>query len=251
MTHQGVKCIGLREIPVIEEGDDLSGIILRALDSQGMDLEDRDIIVIAHTVVSKAEGRVVTRGSVEVSEEALRIAQKSGFDPVHVELALRESRIVLRNSGVLITEGLNGDLANFAGVDKSNAPDDSFVLLPANPDRSAERIRERLAEATGKDVAIIISDTRGRPWRRGTINVGIGSAGINAFRHNRGRKDIYGRTLQRSTVCQIDELAAAAEPIMGQANEGRPVVIIRGYLYEKGEESAKDIVMSPQENLFR
>ncbi|MHA1771664.1 MAG: coenzyme F420-0:L-glutamate ligase [Candidatus Thorarchaeota archaeon] len=251
MPADEIKIIAIDKIPIITEKHDIAEVILQALRREEQTLYHKDVIIIAHTIVSKAEGRVVHRETVRVSSEAQRIARENEFDSVQVELALRESKTILRKSKALITETPLGFICNFAGVDQSNAPIDSYILLPENPNKSAETIRKKIREATGVEVAVVITDTQGRPWRKGSINVAIGSSGINAFRYNRGRKDTYEHTLQRSTVCQIDELAAAAEPIMGQANEGHPIVIIRGYHFEEGNERATCIAMSPQENLFK
>jgi coenzyme F420-0:L-glutamate ligase/coenzyme F420-1:gamma-L-glutamate ligase len=230
---------------------DLASVILNCLEESKMVLEEKDILVIAHSIVSKAEGRVVHRASVDVSKRAEEIAESNGFDPVHVELALRESQSVIREQSVLITETNSGLICNFSGVDKSNAPPDSFILLPQNPDESATALRGSLVEKTDLELAVIITDTQGRPWREGSINIALGCAGINAFKHNKGKLDLYGRPLQRSTVCQIDEISSAAEPLMGQANEGTPVVVVRGYAYSIGDETAQDILRTKEEDLFR
>lgn len=230
---------------------DLASVILDCIDESNLALQNRDILVIAHSVVSKAEGRVVRSASVEVSERAREIAESNDFDPIHVELALRESQAVIRDQGVLITETNSGIICNFSGVDKSNAPPDSFILLPQNPDESAATILKNLVEKTGLELAVIVTDTQGRPWREGSINIALGCAGINAFKHNKGKMDLYGKPLQRSTVCQIDEISSAAEPLMGQADEGTPVVVVRDYRYNRGNEKARDVVRAREEDLFR
>lgn len=230
---------------------DLASVILNCLEESKMELEEKDILVIAHSIVSKAEGRVVHRASVDVSKRAEEIAESNGFDPVHVELALRESQAVIREQGVLITETNSGFICNFSGVDKSNAPPDSFILIPQNPDESATTILRNLTEKTGLELAVIITDTQGRPWREGSINIALGCAGINAFKHNKGKLDLYGKPLQRSTVCQIDEISSAAEPLMGQADEGTPVVVVRGYEYKRGYEAAQNVPRTREEDLFR
>ncbi len=251
MKPKTVSAIALSSIPLIKKGDSLVEIILRSVEESDFVLDNGDVLVIASKIVSKAEGRLAKASDVKVSERAKKIAKENGFDPIHVELALQESVQVIRSDGVLITETHSGSICNFSGVDKSNAPEEEYVLLPLNPDQSAKRIREGLARETDLDLAIIISDTRGRPWRKGSINVAIGCAGINAFKHNKGKSDLHGRTLKRSTVCQIDELAALAEPLMGQAGERIPVVIIRGYEYEDGIETGADIIRSRDEDIFR
>lgn len=246
-----IRLFSIPDIPEINQGDDLADVIKRSLNESSIGLLDRDILVIAHSVVSKSEGRVVHRNDVHISEKAKRISRDNDFDPVHVELALREAKAILREQGVLITETHSGLVCNFSGVDQSNAPLDSFILLPENPDWSASTIRANLEKITGLELAVIISDTQGRPWREGSINIALGCAGINAFKHNKGKTDLHGRVLQHSMVCQIDEIASAAEPIMGQAGEGTPVVIVRGYDYEKGDENAGNINRTKDEDLFR
>ncbi len=251
MKEKSINIIGVPISRLVVEGDNLAELILSAIEREGIGLENGDIIVVAHTIVSKAEGRVVHRDNVEVSQRAKEIARGNGFDPVHVELALRESKTVLRQVGALIVESKIGLVGNFAGVDQSNAPPDSFILLPIDPDASAKDLRDRIEEKSRKNVAVIISDTQGRPWRRGGLNIAIGCAGINAFRYERGQIDRFGRTLQRSTVCHVDELAAAAEPVMGQTDEGIPVVIVRGYPFEDGQTACRDISRPSEEDLFR
>lgn len=251
MTSNSIEIIPLHGIPLVSEGDDISSLILRAAHDNKLKLQDGDIIVIAHTLISKAEGRVVNGSKVSVSKEAQRIADENDFDPVQVEIALQESMLVLRSKRALITQLKDGHICNFSGVDRSNAPRGHFVLLPSDADHSAMSIRKALSDSTGKKLAVIISDTEGRPWRKGAINIAVGCAGINAFKYNEGKQDLYGRTLQHSLVCQIDQVASAAEMVMGQANEGLPVVIVRGYEYEKGEENAKTVHRSTDENLFK
>ena len=251
MSVRPLQLLGVAGIPVIEQGDDLSKIILEAVRESRMEIMEGDIIIIAHSVVSKAEGRVVHQDTIRVSDKARTIATANGFDPAHVELALQESRRVLRSKGVLVTETHNGLVCNFSGVDRSNAPVDCFLLLPEDPDASALRILDALQVETGLKLAVIISDTQGRPWRIGSVNIAIGCAGIGAFKHNRGKRDLYGRILKRSTVCQIDELAAAAEPLMGQADDAVPVVIVRGYAIEEDAEVGRDVQRTAAEDLFR
>ena len=243
--------MALLGVPIIEHGDDVADAILKALETSNVQLLDGDLIIIAHTVISKSEGRIVHGDEVSVSDRAREIAKQNGFDPVQVELALKESKEVIRSEGLLVTETKTGLVCNFSGVDRSNAPEDSYVLLPKDPDRSASDILRKLTNSTGVRLGTIITDTQGRPWRKGSVNLAIGSAGINAFKHNRGKQDLYGRTLKRSTVCQVDELAASAEPLMGQADEGIPIVIIRGYEYEDGSERSRDVPRPKSEELFR
>ncbi len=251
MSEDGIVLFGITGIPEITHESNLVVEILEALSRSNQEIRDSDILIIAHTIVSKWEGRIVYEKDVEVSDRAREIAESNDFDPVHVELALRESTEIIKEQGVLITQTRSGLVCNFSGIDKSNAPEGYYLLLPIDSDTSAERIRDSFLKKKGTDVAVIISDTQGRPWRKGSINIAIGCAGINAYKHNKGKRDLYGRELQRSMVCQIDELAAASENIMGQADEGIPVVVIRGYKYEDGPERAKDVIRPKHEDLFR
>ncbi|MFW9786312.1 MAG: coenzyme F420-0:L-glutamate ligase [Candidatus Thorarchaeota archaeon] len=251
MKPKPIIAFAVQTIPIVKSGDNLAEMIIQSFNSVGQELLDKDVIVIASKIVSKAENRVVLATQVEVSSEAKGIAEMNGFDPVHVELALRESSEVIKNDGVLITETHSGLVCNFSGVDRSNAPDGEYVLLPEDPDRSAKLIHEYLVKKTGRKVGVIVSDTQGRPWRKGSINIAIGCAGIGAFKHNKGKRDLYGRILQRSTVCQIDELASLAEPLMGQAGQRIPVVVVRGYEYSEGSERASDIIRPKEDDMFR
>ena len=251
MIPQKVSAIALPGVPLINPGDNLFEIILEAINAADIKLIDGDVFIITSKIVSKAENRIVNSADIRVSEKAMEIAERNGFDPVHVELALQESVAVIKDEGVLITETQSGLICNFSGVDKSNAPEGEFTLLPEEPDQSAERIRRGMMDATGLGLAVIISDTQGRPWRKGSINLAIGCAGINAFKYNKGKRDLHGRILRRSTVCQVDELAALAEPLMGQANDRIPVVIIRGYHFEDGAETSTDINRTKDEDMFR
>jgi coenzyme F420-0:L-glutamate ligase/coenzyme F420-1:gamma-L-glutamate ligase len=237
---------------VIDGPADIAELVITALGRHEMRLKDGDVLVIAHTLVSKAEGRVVAQKDVRLSARAKEIGERNGSDPFQVELALRESREVLRTERVLITETLYGLVCNFSGVDHSNAPAGGYVLLPLDPDGSAQLILESLLKRTGlHKLAVIISDTQGRPWRKGSVNLAIGCAGINAFKHNKGKTDLYGRVIERSTVCQIDEIAAAAEHVMGQAGEGTPVIVVRGYGYEEGGERGRDVPRPKSDDIFR
>ena len=250
MPDHTITAIPVNHVPEIYPKDEVGHIILEALKKSELQLEEADIFVIASKVISKAEGRVVTTKGITLSNRAEEIAKRNGFDSYQVEFALRESKRVLRDERVLITEMHSGLICNFAGVDRSNVPEGSYVLLPKEPDYSAEQIRSKLRESSGKEIAVIIADTQGRPWRKGSVNLAIGCAGISPFKYNRGKQDLYGRALERSTVCHVDELAALAEPLMGQAGQGTPVVIIRGYTYTVDKGGAIGIIRSEEENLF-
>ncbi|RLI55343.1 MAG: coenzyme F420-0:L-glutamate ligase [Candidatus Thorarchaeota archaeon] len=246
-----VIALPIGAIPEVRKGDDLASLILESVSHGGPTLRQQDIVVISSKVVSKAEGRVVDGRTVRVSQIAHDIAERNGFDEIQVELALQESVDVLRSDRVLITETRSGLVCNFSGVDKSNAREGQYILLPKQPDASASRIRKSLEDKTGLHLAVIITDTQGRPWRRGSVNIAIGCSGISSFKYNKGRRDLYGRILQRSTVCQVDEIASLAEPLMGQGGERIPVAIVRGYPFEDGDTDCQSIVRQVEEDVFR
>ncbi len=246
-----IEVLAVTGIPLIRAGDEVADIIYSAVQRCGLVLLDGDIIVVAHTIISKAEDRIVRSADVQPSQRAMEIAQENAFDPIQVEIAIRESKSILRDRRVLITETRHGLVCNFAGVDRSNAPPDSYVLLPVDSDKSAHAIRTRLETLSGASLAVIVSDTQGRPWRRGGVNMALGCSGIGAFKYNRCRCDLHGRILERSTVCHVDEIAAAAEAVMGQAAEGTPVVIVRGYPYDSTGEGGTCIPRAQEHDMFR
>ena len=246
-----VEIIGVKGIPIIEEGDDLASLIVEAVERMGLNLRDGDVLVVSQIVVSKSEGRVRRLEEYRPSRFAEEIARRSGKDPRHVEAILQSSkRIVRMRNGLLICEAVGGHICANAGVDLSNAGIGRVALLPEDPDLSARKIRERIRELAGVDVAVIISDTHGRPLRRGSINVAIGCSGLKPILDRRGERDLYGRTLRSKMICVADELASAAELVIGQADEGIPVAIIRGYRFERGEEPASTIPRSERDDLF-
>ena len=248
-----MRIIGLETIPIVREGDDVGALICEAAEREGIGIQDGDVIVVSHIIVSRAEGRVVRLSEVQPSEFAMNVAKALGKDPRLVEVVLRESRGIVRmGDGHLICETRHGFICANAGVDRSNVPgEDAVALLPEDPDASARRIRERIRELTGKDVAVIICDTHGRPLRRGTINVAIGVAGLEPIWDRRGDTDLFGYVLRVTQVAVADELASAAELVMGQADEGVPVAIIRGYRYRPSEcSSAKELIRPREQDLF-
>ena len=248
-----IEIHALPGIPIVGKGVDLAKVIADSARRAGVDLEDGDIIAVSHTIVSRSEGMQVDLRTVVPTSEAESIARETGKDPRHVEVILRESRRILRvERGVIICETRHGLVCANAGVDASNSGGENFVvLLPRDPDHSAARIRDGIRRLTGKNVAVIICDTFGRPFRRGTVNVAIGCSGINPLWDRRGEKDLFGRKLISKITCVADELASAAELVMGQADEGMPVAIIRGYRYDPTDIPARDIIRPPEENLFR
>jgi coenzyme F420-0:L-glutamate ligase / coenzyme F420-1:gamma-L-glutamate ligase len=231
-------------IPEITEGDDLAACIAGAAE-----LEDGDIVVVAQKVVSKAEGRVVRLADVEPSAEAEAIADD--HDPRHVEVVLREAaRIVRRRGDLLIAQTRHGFVCASAGVDASNAPEPgALVLLPVDPDASAARLRGRLHELTGRRVAVLVTDSFGRPWRQGTTDVAIGASGLPVLVDLRGERDRAGYELRATTIAVADELAGAAELVM-RKTAGIPAAIIRGLELED-EGAARELVMPAERDLFR
>jgi len=248
-----IKIRPRKGMPIVEEGDDIGRLSVEAAERQGTPIEDGDIIVVTHIIVSRAEGRVIDLEAVKPSEAAVRIAAYTGKDPRLVEVVLGESRAIRRMAlGVLITETRQGFVCANSGVDKSNVPGETAVaLLPEDPDESARRIRHRIEELTGRRVAVIISDTHGRPHREGEINVAIGASGIEVIRDRRGERDLFGYMLQVKRTAVADELASAAELVIGQADEGIPVAIIRGYPYMPSDSSrAVELVRPRGRDLF-
>lgn len=238
-------------MPEIGAGDDLAGQILEAAKSAGMRFEDGDIVVVAQKVVSKAEGAVVSLAGVKPSERAEALAAELKKDPRAIEMVVRESRRVLRSERVLITETKHGFVCANAGVDHSNVPgEDVVTLLPRNPDASAEKLAEELSKKAGKRLAVIVSDTFGRPWRLGLTNVAIGASGLPVLVDLRGTKDREGKPLTATVLAVADELAAAAGLLMGKS-EGTPAVIVRGYRYQPASEKAASIIRPASEDLFR
>jgi coenzyme F420-0:L-glutamate ligase/coenzyme F420-1:gamma-L-glutamate ligase len=249
-----IEIIPLENLPLINEGDRLAELIVEAAEKQGTPIQESDIVVITHKIVSKTEGNIVNLNSVSPSEKAKEIAQKTGKDPAFVEAVLRETKEIVRiGPNSLITENKNGAISANAGIDKSNVEGEkNIVLLPRKPDESAQKIRNDIRKLTSHDVAVIISDTHGRPLRMGEINVTIGVSGIKPTRDRRGEKDLFGYVLRVKQTAIADELASAAELVIGQANEGIPVAIIRGYTYQTVENaSARDLTRPREADLFR
>ncbi len=248
-----VQVFGVTGLPLIKAGYDLGALISRAAEKQKTPLKDGDVIVVTHVVASKAEGNVVNLDEVVVSEFAKTVAKRVGKDPALVEVILRESRNIRRmGDRHLITETKHGFVCANAGVDQSNVAGDRVVApLPRNPDRTARLIRKRIKKLTGKDVAVIISDTHGRPFRMGETNIAIGVAGMLPIRDRRGETDLFGYVLRIKQTAIADELASAAELVIGQAREGIPVAIIRGYKYPRSDKGkARTLIRSRREDLF-
>jgi coenzyme F420-0:L-glutamate ligase / coenzyme F420-1:gamma-L-glutamate ligase len=239
-----ISIVPVEGVPEIKEGDDLAALIAERAELQG-----GDVLVVAQKVVSKAEGRVVRLVDVEPSDEARRLA--AGEDPRRLEVILRESkRIVRTRPPLVIAETRHGFVCASAGVDASNAPEpETVVLLPDDPDASASRLRERLRELTGAEIGVIVSDSFGRPWRQGTTDVAIGVSGIRPLLDLKGERDAAGYELHATVIAVADELAAAAELVLGKTS-GIPAAVIRGAAFA-GEGSARDLLMPAERDLFR
>ncbi len=249
-----IQVIPVENLPLIAKGDGLAELIANAADKQGTPLMDQDIVVVTHKIVSKAEGQMLTLDEVRPSEQAMELAKKTGKEPAFVEAVLRETKEIVRiGPNSIITENRNGLVCANAGIDKSNVEGErNVVLLPRNPDESAQKIRNDLKKLTNREVAVLISDTNGRPLRMGEINVAIGAAGIKPTRDRRGEKDLFGYVLRVKQTAVADELASAAELVIGQANEGIPIAIIRGYNYQTIESAtAKDLARPKETDFFR
>jgi coenzyme F420-0:L-glutamate ligase/coenzyme F420-1:gamma-L-glutamate ligase len=250
-----LKLIALPDFPRVASGDDLAALTAAALARAGLVLRAEDVLVFAQKVISKAEGRRINLNEVVPSARALELAQTVEKDPRLVELVLRESRRVVRSvKDVLIVEHRLGFIMANAGIDQSNVADpvsgEYALLLPEDPDASAARLRERLHALTGCAPGVVISDSFGRPWRVGTVGVAIGCAGFAATLDLRGQVDLFGRSLRVTVVGHADEVASAASALMGQASEGRPVILVRGLGSPAAHQSAAALIRPPQQDLF-
>jgi coenzyme F420-0:L-glutamate ligase/coenzyme F420-1:gamma-L-glutamate ligase len=248
----------LSNIPLIRHGDDLADIIVRSLHDTNITLQDNDIFVVAQKIVSKAEGQAVNLATVTPSQPAIDLARQTQKDPRVVELMLRESREVLRTRvGTIIVEHRLGFVCANAGIDHSNVAgagdkaEEWVLLLPADPDRSSEKMRQAIESRTGKKVGVLIIDSHGRAWRNGTVGVAIGMSGVPGLVDLRGEQDLFDYTLRVTQVGVADELAAAASLVMGQAAEGTPVVHVRGFPYKLREGSIRELLRPKEEDLFR
>jgi len=250
------SAIALEGFPLISSGDDLARIIVETARKNNVTIEDGDLIVAAQKIFSKAEGRVVTLRKIIPSGKAKELAKAIGKSPRFVELVLGESKNILKASrDILLVEDQRGLICINAGIDKSNVEGGgNFALLPENPDASAENCRRKIRELTGKNVALIICDTYSRPFRRGQVNFAIGVAGVTLFKDYRGKKDLFGQVLKVKNVAVVDEIAAAAELLMGQAKEARPIVVFKGLsnLVDFSEKCGiADLQISREQDLFR
>jgi len=230
-----IQIFPLPGIPEIEPGDDVAATILEAVATAPTGFHHGDVLVVTHKIVSKAEGRITDAGD----DAAYRAAVEG------------EARSIIRRRGdLVITQTRHGFICANAGVDRSNVTGDRAVLLPVDPDRSAHGIRMRILQATDVDVPVIISDTFGRPWRRGQTDIAIGVSGMKVIEDHKGQPDANGRIMEATEVALVDEIAAAADLAMGKATQ-IPVAIVRGVTWERGSGRATDLVRPPHEDLFR
>ena len=248
--------IALQRFPEVQPGDSLSSLILKCLETDGLHLADGDVVVLAQKVVSKSEDRFRWLDEVEPSPRARELAAKAQKDARLVELVLLESREVLRcHNGVIVVEDVRGFVLANAGIDASNVPDSKgrqrVLLLPSNPDESAARIRRELESASHMTLGVVINDSWGRAWRTGTIGTAVGISGIPGLMDLRGVPDRHGRALQTTEVGIGDELAAAASLLMGQAAEGRPVVLVRGFPYPSYNGTVRELLRPVGMDMFR
>jgi len=254
---QSFTVVGLEEFPLVKPGDNLARIIVETAKKNATTIEDGDIILVSQKIVSKAEGRLVRLRDVVPSERAKEVAAVTGKDARFVELVLRETKkIVKAVPGFLVVEDKRGWVCLNAGIDKSNvsAESDLYSLLPEDPDESARRIRREIMRLTGKNVGVVICDTYSRPFRRGQTEFAIGVAGVKVFRDYRGERDLFGYVLQVKNVAVVDELACAAELLMGQGNEAIPVAIVKGLkrveLCEEDESAVDELRLAEHEDFF-
>jgi len=248
---KSIEIIPVSGIKEVSQGDDVGRLILDASRKSGLLLRNRDVIIVTHKIISKAEGQVVDLASITPSSFSKKSATHLGKDPRQVEVILSESRrLVKMVRGLIIAETTHGFVCANAGTDQSNVELGRIVLLPKKPDESAKKIRERIKEETKADVAVIISDTFGRPWREGQVDVAIGISGLDPFADYRGKTDQYGYNLKATVICVADELASAAELCMNKLDRV-PVAIVRGYPYIQKEVPGRQIARKPSRDLFR
>ncbi|MHC1590202.1 MAG: coenzyme F420-0:L-glutamate ligase [Candidatus Hecatellaceae archaeon] len=248
-----LEVIGVQGIPLVRRGDSIARLLVEALKRMGENLQDGDVVVVSQVIVSKAEGRMVKLKNMKPGLKARIMAEKLGKEAEVVELILREALEVLRfRNGHLITRTRHGYVCANSGVDLSNVSGgDTAALLPSDPDLSAKKIKNEIYRLTGKRVAVVVSDTFGRPFRLGQVNVALGVSGMKPIHDRRGEKDLFGRKLQVKEIAVADELASAAELVMGEADEGIPIAVIRGYKYEESRKpGGRQLVRPRDKDLF-
>ncbi len=252
MCPDRLELTALSDMPLVAAGDDLAELIADALQRSDTQLDDHDVLVVAQKIVSKAEGRLVDLGTVVPSEQARQRARQTGKDPRLVELILRESvRVVRQTDSLIITENTIGIVMANSGVDQSNIEAGHALLLPEDPDRSAVTLRQQLKQRLSKTVGVVIADSMGRAWRKGIVGHAIGVAGVQALVDLRTSLDLFGRALRVTQIGLADEIAAAATVVMGQGGEGRPAVLVRGFGKFDQPTNARELVRDKDSDLFR
>ncbi len=254
MSVKSLALHAIRDIPLIRPDDDLSRIILSSLSSSECKLQDHDIIVIAQKIVSKAEGRIVDLTKVAPSKRAIKLAKEIDKDPRQIELVLSESKeIIAKKPGVLIVEHHSGVILANAGIDHSNVDDSEqyVTLLPKDSNLSARRLKKEIETLCNKNIGVIITDSIGRPWRKGTTGVALGSAGIETLRDLRGNRDMFGRELLVSETADADSLASAACLLMGEGDDATPVVLVRGYKTVMSDQDTRQLLRPKEDDMFR
>lgn len=250
MKTKKIEIIPIIGLPIVHRDDDIAQLLRAAMKEVGLSFIRGDILVVSHSIVSVAEGSVYEEAGIVPSERAHEIAAKGFSSKARVEIALQEATEIIREAPVLVTRTKQGIITDFSGVDESNAPDGTLIVLPDDADQSALLIHRSISDTVGFAVPVIITDTQGRPWREGAVNLAIGLAGFSPFTKNKGSLDIHGKPLRSSLVCIADEIAASAELVMGQADEKVPIVIVRGLILESSTGNAREILRSESENLF-
>jgi len=240
-----IRVFPIRGVPQIKEGDDLARIFTNLFN-----FEDGDILAVCSTVISKSEGRLLKIDEIKPSEKAIRLAEKHGKDPRFIQAVINESEEILIEYPILLTKARFGNICINAGIDNSNVKKGYLLLPPEDPDRSAKILRERIREITGKNVGVIITDTNGRCFRRGVVGFSIGVSGVRAMRDWRGKRDLYGNELEVTVECVADEVAAFANLVMGEADDGIPAVVFRG-LDLSGNGSMDEIYRTEEEDVIR
>ncbi|MQY69112.1 MAG: coenzyme F420-0:L-glutamate ligase [Hadesarchaea archaeon] len=246
-----VQLIALKGLPLVKKGDEVGKLIVGAAQKQGLRLEDGDVIVVAQTIISKAEGNVVDLRGVKPSKKAEQIAARLDKDSREVEVILQQSSEIVRLGHVIISRTKHGFVCANAGVDHTNVDPEHVTILPDDPDASAAGIRDFIKRKLGTEVSVIISDTQGRAFRMGCVGVAVGVAGMNPLLDLRGKRDLHDKELRVTITSPADALAAAAVSVMGEANEGTPVVVVKGAIYEREDGNARKLVMPLERDLFR
>lgn len=256
LVEDRVELFALKGVPLVKPGDDLCALIMGALALSDLVLRDGDVVVLAQKIVSKSQNRYVRLAGIQPGDEARRLSVLADKDPRIVELILRESKQVLRCVlGVIVVETKQGFVLANAGIDRSNVDqptdDEQVLLLPEDPDETCERLRRSLHEAAAADVGVVINDSLGRAWRNGTVGTALGVSGLPALQDLRGIPDLFGEKLRSTDVGMADEIAAAASLVMGQSDEGRPIVLMRGIRHPRPGGRGRDLLRPHEKDLFR